>query len=72
MAQNTTPLQSVADITQINTPTEVDHYQLRRVFDIYVMPKSEDLSKVDEQVESIVGQLHSPERSDSQSPRHNP
>jgi multidrug efflux pump subunit AcrB len=31
---NTTPLQSVADIKQINTPTEVDHYQLRREFDI--------------------------------------
>src|ERR1035438_8707565 len=30
---NTTPLQSVADITQINTPTEVDHYQLRPVFE---------------------------------------
>ena len=42
---NTTPLQSVADITEINTPTEVDHYQLRPVFDIYVMPKSEDLER---------------------------
>ena len=49
--QNTTPLQSVADITQINTPTEVDHYQLRPVFDIYVMPKAEDLSKVNAQVD---------------------
>ena len=57
---NTTPLQSVADITQINTPTEVDHYQLRPVFDIYVMPKSEDLSKVNKQVESIVSQLQVP------------
>jgi multidrug efflux pump subunit AcrB len=58
---STTPLQSVADITQINTPTEVDHYQLRPVFDIYVMPKSEDLSKVNKQVESIVGQLQVPD-----------
>jgi len=57
---NTTPLQSVADIKQINTPTEVDHYQLRPVFDIYVMPKSEDLSEVNKQVESIVGQLQVP------------
>ena len=52
--ENTTPLQSVADITQINTPTEVDHYQLRPVFDIYVMPKSEDLTEVEKQVESVV------------------
>ena len=57
---NTTPLQSVADIKEINTPTEVDHYQLRRVFDIYVMPKNEDLSQVNKQVESIVGQMQPP------------
>jgi multidrug efflux pump subunit AcrB len=57
---NTTPLQSVADIKEINTPTEVDHYQLRRVFDIYVMPKNEDLSQVTKQVESIVGQMQPP------------
>jgi multidrug efflux pump subunit AcrB len=56
----TTPLQSVADIKQINTPTEVDHYQLRREFDIYVMPKKEDLSRVNEQVKSIVGQIQKP------------
>jgi multidrug efflux pump subunit AcrB len=57
---NTTPLQSVADIKQINTPTEVDHYQLRREFDIYVMPKKEDLSEVNREVESIVGQIQKP------------
>src|SRR5579862_3706126 len=27
---NYTPLQSVADLKEINTPTEVDHYQIRR------------------------------------------
>jgi multidrug efflux pump subunit AcrB len=58
---DTTPLQSVADVKEINTPTEVDHYQLRREFDIYVMPKSEDLSQVDSQVESIVGQIQKPD-----------
>jgi len=57
---NTTPLQSVADIKEINTPTEVDHYQLRREFDIYVMPKKEDLSQVNSQVDSIVGQIQKP------------
>ena len=34
-----TPLSSVADIKLINTPTEVDHYQIRRVIDIYVATK---------------------------------
>jgi multidrug efflux pump subunit AcrB len=57
----TTPLESVAAIKPINTPTEVDHYQLRREFDIYVMPKKEDLSEVNKQVESIVKQIDRPE-----------
>ncbi|WP_420236103.1 efflux RND transporter permease subunit [Telmatobacter bradus] len=57
---DTTPLQSVADIKEINTPTEVDHYQLRRVFDIYVMPKKEDLSETNSQVQSILAQLQKP------------
>jgi multidrug efflux pump subunit AcrB len=57
---DTTPLESVADIKEINTPTEVDHYQLRREFDIYIMPKTEDLSRVNHQVNSIVKQIHPP------------
>jgi len=57
---NTTPLQSVAGIKEINTPTEVDHYQLRREFDIYIMPKTEDLSRVNHQVDSIVKQIQPP------------
>ena len=58
---NTTPLESVADIKQINTPTEVDHYQLRRVFDIYVMPKKEDLSQANSDVASVLGQIEKPQ-----------
>jgi multidrug efflux pump subunit AcrB len=58
---NTTPLQSVADVKAINTPTEVDHYQLRREFDIYVMPKKEDLSAINSEVEKIVGQIQKPD-----------
>src|SRR5215475_741051 len=49
-----TPLQSVADIKPIDTPTEVDHYQLRRTIDVYVMPTKEDLSVVEKQVNKIV------------------
>jgi multidrug efflux pump subunit AcrB len=58
--KNTTPLESVANIKDINTPTEVDHYQLRPVFDIYVMPRKEDLSSVSKQVDAIVDGLHPP------------
>ena len=49
-----TPLRSVADIKQINTPTEVDHYQIRRVIDVYVSTKSESLKSVGEKIRSLV------------------
>jgi multidrug efflux pump subunit AcrB len=55
-----TPLQSVAQIYPINTPTEVDHYQIRRVFDVYVMPKTEDLSGVNNEVNHLVRGLKLP------------
>jgi len=58
---NYTPLQSVADIKRINTPTEVDHYQLQRVIDIYVMPSTEALGGVNREVNDIVGHLQLPE-----------
>jgi multidrug efflux pump subunit AcrB len=55
-----TPLQSVAKIEPINTPTEVDHYQIRRVVDIYVMPRSEDLSGVNSEVNHLLKGLTLP------------
>ncbi|WP_058187093.1 efflux RND transporter permease subunit [Terracidiphilus gabretensis] len=58
--KNTAPLESVASIRAINTPTEVDHYQLRRVFDIYVMPEKEDLTGVGKAVNQIVSASHPP------------
>src|SRR5271169_6636685 len=50
------PLGEVADIQQINTPTEVDHYQIRRVIDVYVAPKTEALQKIGAQIEKLVAQ----------------
>ena len=49
-----TPLRSVAEIKQINTPTEVDHYQIRRVIDIYVATKTEALNKVGRDVNQLI------------------
>jgi multidrug efflux pump subunit AcrB len=51
---NTTMLENVADIRMINTPTEVDHYQLFRVIDVYIAPKGEALGSVLGQVENII------------------
>jgi multidrug efflux pump subunit AcrB len=58
--KTTTPLETVASIRSINTPTEVDHYQLRRVFDVYVMPKAESLSTISKDVNNIVAGMHPP------------
>ncbi len=59
--KETTPLESVADIKNINTPTEVDHFQLRRVMDVYVMPSSESLSRVSSELDSLLAQTKRPE-----------
>jgi multidrug efflux pump subunit AcrB len=52
-----TPLQSVARIEPINTPTEVDHYQIRRIIDVYVMPATEDLSGINNEVHHLLAGL---------------
>ena len=41
-----TRLDSVVRISHMPSPTEVDHYQIRRTVDVYVAPSGEDLSKV--------------------------
>jgi multidrug efflux pump subunit AcrB len=58
--KTTTPLETVASIRSINTPTEVDHYQLRRVFDVYVMPRAENLATIGKDVNKIVAGIHPP------------
>ena len=57
---NMVPLEAVASIKYINTPTVVDHYQLRRVFDVYIMPKTEDLGRVGKQIQKVVSGIHPP------------
>lgn len=49
-----TPLDSVADIQLINTPTEVDHYQIRRVIDIFVSTKNEALQGVGSDINKLL------------------
>ena len=48
------PLGAVADIKQINTPTEVDHHQIRRVIDIYVATKTEALQGVGASIDKLL------------------
>jgi multidrug efflux pump subunit AcrB len=58
---DTTQLGAVTDITTINSPTEVDHYQLQRVIDLYVAPSGEDLGSVASKVDDIVARTKLPE-----------
>ena len=56
-----TQLDAVTDIQRIQAPTEVDHYQLRRVVDVYVQPSAEDLAPVTAAVDRIVAGLQIPQ-----------
>jgi multidrug efflux pump subunit AcrB len=55
-----TMLENVADVKLINTPTEVDHYQLFRAIDLYVSPKGEDLGALADQVQKVINQTKLP------------
>jgi len=54
-------LDSVVTMRRITAPTEVDHYQLARVMDVYVAPKKEDLGRVTRQIDDIIAQTKLPE-----------
>ena len=56
-----TSLDTVVNIKSIPSPTEVDHYQLQRVIDIYISPKNQDLGKITSQIEKIVKDTKLPE-----------
>jgi len=56
-----TRLDSVVHISTVPSPTEVDHYQIRRAVDVYVAPIGEDLSKLYAGVEKIVAQTKLPQ-----------
>ena len=58
--QSYTPLRSVVFTKPIDTPTEVDHYGLRRVIDIYVQPHAEALNTVSRQVNHILAAVQKP------------
>ena len=56
-----TTLDTVVNVHMIPSPTEVDHYQLFRVIDLYVSPKGEDLGRVSSQIEQIIQKTKLPE-----------
>jgi HAE1 family hydrophobic/amphiphilic exporter-1 len=59
-ARSVTVLANVVKVNYVETPTEVDHYQIQRVVDLYVTPSGEDLGRVTRAIQKIVGQANIP------------
>jgi multidrug efflux pump subunit AcrB len=55
-----TTLGAVMNLTATQTPTEVDHYQIQRITDVYVTPAGEDLGKVADGIRSILSKASLP------------
>ncbi len=55
-----TTLGAVVKVIKQKGPTEIDHYQIQRVVDVYVTPKGEDLGQVRTEVVNLVGQTKFP------------
>src|SRR5271155_783024 len=58
---DSTRLSMVANISKVLAPTEVDHYQLRRVIDVFVATKTENLAAVAPAIQKIADQVEKPE-----------
>jgi hydrophobic/amphiphilic exporter-1 (mainly G- bacteria), HAE1 family len=56
----TTVLNNVVNVRQIQTPTEVDHYQIQRAMDVYVTPSGEDLGDVTSSIRNILAKTTVP------------
>jgi len=56
-----TTLDAVVKLQDIRTPTEVDHYQIQRVTDVYVTPVGESLGKIANEVQRTVDTTKLPE-----------
>jgi multidrug efflux pump subunit AcrB len=56
-----TTLDSVVKLQNVQTPTEVDHYQIQRVTDVYVTPAGENLGKVADAVQGVIQHMKMPE-----------
>jgi multidrug efflux pump subunit AcrB len=56
-----TRLDMISNIHRIKSPTEVDHYQLRRAIDVYVRPLNEDLGKIADSIDGIISRTAVPE-----------
>jgi len=56
-----TTLGTVARLQKLATPTEVDHYQIQRIIDIYVNPAGEDLGRIADRIHELMRTTQVPE-----------
>ena len=49
-----TTLDSVVKLENVESPTEIDHYQIQRVVDIYVTPSGEDLARLTSAIQRTI------------------
>ena len=54
-------LDTVADVKRVEAPTEVDHYQLRRVIDVFVGLTGEDLGRVADSIDKLIASSNVPD-----------
>jgi multidrug efflux pump subunit AcrB len=59
--RDSTRLDMVSSIKRFGSPTELDHYQIRRTIDVYVRPLGEDLSRIAGSIDRLTSQTKLPE-----------
>ncbi len=55
-----TTLDTVVKLSRVESPTEVDHYQIQRVSDVYVTPQGEDLGKLTSEIRGTLARSNIP------------
>ncbi len=55
-----TTLDSVVKLENVSSPTEIDHYQIQRVVDIYVTPSGEDLGRLTTAIQGTIKDANLP------------
>ncbi len=55
-----TRLDAISTVKRILSPTEVDHYQIRRVTDIYVRPLNEELGGIADRIDDLIAHTKIP------------
>lgn len=56
-----TRLDAVSTITKTRAPTEVNHYQLRRIVNVFVAPEGEDLGQLAKDVRKLIAETPLPD-----------